>query len=179
MLVVSIHAPHARGDLQSVYVFLLPRVSIHAPHARGDTCPLRAPAARKRFNPRPSCEGRPQGANRGLAPSRFNPRPSCEGRPHTGSCLCKTERSFNPRPSCEGRHPLVVAVTGHADVSIHAPHARGDDIVQRHEKKSNVSIHAPHARGDRAACPSMPWSCSFNPRPSCEGRRAGEIEASA
>ena len=168
---VSIHAPHARGDLQSVYVFLLPRVSIHAPHARGDTCPLRAPAARKRFNPRPSCEGRPQGANRGLAPSRFNPRPSCEGRPSTflayatsssfqstplmrgATPPCKPERRqrrcFNPRPSCEGRPRPLRGLHDCEVVSIHAPHARGDRIpVVVCARRNVVSIHAPHARGD-------------------------------
>ena len=33
---VSIHAPHARGDLVPEHAALVGRVSIHAPHARGD-----------------------------------------------------------------------------------------------------------------------------------------------
>ena len=101
------------------------RVSIHAPHARGDIITPINVAMTIGFNPRPSCEGRHllEGAGvrrelvsihaphaRGDRPAPpwrhrrrgFNPRPSCEGRrrPLRGS---RRRASFNPRPSCEGR----------------------------------------------------------------------------
>ncbi len=34
---------------------------------------------------------------------RFNPRPSCEGRPDSAVLVGILDGSFNPRPSCEGR----------------------------------------------------------------------------
>ena len=79
-----------------------------------------------RFNPRPSCEGRPDSAVLvGILDGSFNPRPSCEGRlgglghinalevfqstplMRGATILGLINRhgihSFNPRPSCEGR----------------------------------------------------------------------------
>ena len=83
----------------------------------------------------------------------------------------------------------------HHQVSIHAPHARGDclmwdgaPVVAGFNPRpscegrllrfwlanacNHVSIHAPHARGDRALCGGDGLGKGFNPRPSCEGRRA-------
>ena len=37
---------------------------------------------------------------------------------------------------------------------------------------SYISIHAPHARSDFSACPLRPPGAYFNPRSSCEERRA-------
>ena len=56
---------------------------------------------------------------------------------------------FNPRPSCEGRRQTARSCRRHTGISIHAPHARGDDDG--------------HAAGSQGH--------DFNPRPSCEGRR--------
>ena len=123
------------------------------------------------FNPRPSCEGRrrlsrsPQSRltfqstplMRGATRSRFrsqparpcfNPRPSCEGRQTSSGGTTRRCTRFNPRPSCEGR--------------------RGMHLARRHDRE--VSIHAPHARGDRSERYSSWASSGFNPRPSCEGR---------
>ena len=33
---ISIHAPHARSDLKSVFMAIILSISIHAPHARSD-----------------------------------------------------------------------------------------------------------------------------------------------
>ena len=56
-LLVSIHAPRARGDKDTVKRRVLFYVSIHAPRARGDIVwsSISSPG---RFNSRPSCEGR-------------------------------------------------------------------------------------------------------------------------
>ena len=168
---VSIHAPHARGDRRLTVKKTRFAVSIHAPHARGDQWPRGSRRARCRFNPRPSCEGRP---------SRH--------------CCPPCSRSFNPRPSCEGR-PETASRSGWPQlVSIHAPHARGDASLRcpllpyrsfqstplmrgatrrgrGGQRPAQVSIHAPHARGDRRCARSAAWGASFNPRPSCEGRQ--------
>ena len=78
---VSIHAPHARGDFETALnrdlllefqstplmrgatwskskTFDTQQVSIHAPHARGDIITPINVAMTIGFNPRPSCEGR-------------------------------------------------------------------------------------------------------------------------
>ncbi len=44
-------------------------------------------------------------------------------------------------------------------------------------RKYNVSIHAPLARGDDTHILFVSASSSFNPRPSCEGRRSGRSAA--
>ena len=126
---VSIHAPHARGDLISDDVAYDYKWFQSTPLMRGATTSTTAPPTWPScFNPRPSCEGRPRG--RGCADGRaqvsihaphargdplpltlttrlpsFNPRPSCEGR-RTWSPRRPSRTGFNPRPSCEGRHKV-------------------------------------------------------------------------
>ena len=58
---ISIHSPHARGDV-SIFIFPLSRVDY--------------------FNPLPSCEGRPGINSKIPLRNYFNPLPSCEGRQH-------------------------------------------------------------------------------------------------
>ena len=73
--------------------------------------------------------------------------------------------------------PLMRGATGAHDdphqpreVSIHAPHARGDFSNFVAGCKTDVSIHAPHARGDIITPINVAMTIGFNPRPSCEGR---------
>ena len=120
---VSIHAPRARGDTQSKGLTAFVVVSIHAPRARGDhfspprekqaafqftplvrgaTCaPPRADPTTRRFNSRPSCEGRPSsGAADVLAGVSIHaPRARGDRKRHQS----RAPPSFNSRPSCEGR----------------------------------------------------------------------------
>ena len=56
---------------------------------------------------------------------------------------------FNPRPPCGGRHEHV-SFLHLRYVSIHAPHAEGDDMSTAKGGRAHVSIHAPHAEGDWA-----------------------------
>ena len=100
-LIVSIHAPRARGDgheFSASHHFV---VSIHAPRARGDR------TARHVFRPTafqftPLVRGATSDGEITAGSERFNSRPSCEGRlcwlNFTGFLYC-----FNSRPSCEGR----------------------------------------------------------------------------
>ena len=131
---ISIHSPHARGDIIQKDVGKRPIfISIHSPHARGDTkdknAGLRAIAFQstplmrgetltaswhgvlsKNFNPLPSCEGRRSTVSSPFSPLfNFNPLPSCEGRLR-GLKLVYGNRHFNPLPSCEGRQhkPLKI-----------------------------------------------------------------------
>ena len=78
-------------------------------------------------------------------------------------------------------------------ISIHSPHARGDDEIIDGLRIAHISIHSPHARGDLtvdavaysldafqstplmrgetfAATQTRKESQNFNPLPSCEGR---------
>ena len=167
-------------------------VSIHAPHARGDQ---RWPLKARRtpcFNSRPSCEGRHvfvcrhsrnsvfqftplmRGAtdryvvtsevtfvsihaphargdsapNEGDKPiNSFNSRPSCEGRLRTAreSFILA---GFNSRPSCEGRHDEIHPYQVKAMFQF-TPLMRGATCQLRpYGVALHVSIHAPHARGD-------------------------------
>ena len=77
---------------------------------------------------------------------------------------------FQSTPLMRGATIPHGAHTRGAPVSIHAPHARGDQELLRGLRGLRVSIHAPHARGDRLAPRRLRRRSRFNPRPSCEGR---------
>ena len=147
-------------------------VSIHAPHARGDLTQASIIIALIGFNPRPSCEGRRPHKRQLHGRACFNPRPSCEGRRCAGS-ECSRCSGFNPRPSCEGRlnpldsagcankfqsTPLMRGAT-QAPPSLpcstqfqSTPLMRGATWMRAPRGQGQpVSIHAPHARGDADA----------------------------
>ena len=154
---VSIHAPHAEGDMGATVGSVIPtkfqstppmrratvrhrqdghqsQVSIHAPHAEGDPCGDGAEEASGRFNPRPPCGGR----LRPLVFSRF-------------------EESFQSTP----------------------PMRRATGSTASKRRTYLVSIHAPHAEGDwRTMRLSSSITC-FNPRPPCGGRHAGTLRIPA
>ncbi len=104
-------------------------VSIHAPHARGDLPRQWSLPYHQRFNPRPSCEGRRRSRASLGHGCGFNPRPSCEGRP----VFCPVVKPlvwFQSTPLMRGatfgtRHVILFQ-----QVSIHAPHARGDQSAR-------------------------------------------------
>ena len=123
----------------------------------------------------------------------FQSTPLMRGATSPGTASEGTRPSFNPRPSCEGRHVPMRRLAEPVHVSIHAPHARGDQPRPSQTGShrcfnprpscegrplsawlnltlTQVSIHAPHARGDRRRHAERATTPSFNPRPSCEGR---------
>ena len=57
-------------------------------------------------------------------------------------------------------------------ISIHAPHARSDGRRRPGGRRCEISIHAPHARSDEIAGDEKIHTSNFNPRSSCEERRA-------
>ena len=144
---VSIHAPHARGDVLHAYE----RVAWwfqFTPLMRGATSARSEPHVVSCFNSRPSCEGRLFIPVK-LPAVLFQFTPLMRGATRSSRGPLRSAR-FNSRPSCEGRHTLERFRVG-MDVSIHAPHARGDAIVCNSCAIACVSIHAPHARGDSAS----------------------------
>ena len=57
------------------------------------------------------------------------------------------------------------------DISIHSPHARGDEgEFAVYPEIVIISIHSPHARGDPPRKSNSFSLLDFNPLPSCEGR---------
>ena len=148
-------------------------ISIHAPHARSDLAAARA----------------------GTPMLYFNPRSSCEERRVTRTRTRQTTTHFNPRSSCEERLAIRFTTTSSHTISIHAPHARSDQLNTAYDAFVKqfqstllmrgatcnlrcfgiclrfISIHAPHARSD--VMTSFASLCSkyyFNPRSSCEER---------
>ena len=62
-------------------------------------------------------------------------------------------------------------LAGRIAISIHSPHARGDNRLVIKGVIQKISIHSPHARGDPSLLRYPARSCHFNPLPSREGRR--------
>ena len=56
--VISIHAPHARSDMEFMLKRMEATISIHAPHARSDSRSIFTLVTIAYFNPRSSCEER-------------------------------------------------------------------------------------------------------------------------
>ena len=194
--VVSIHAPHARGDYEhgiytgTVELFQstpLMRgatdraagnrggsgVSIHAPHARGDQSFTRSSMRSCLFQSTPLMRGATRSQSRIPTRTRFQSTPLMRGA--TTTVLQPQIFKFVSIHAPHARGDAHIApMRGVRSVSIHAPHARGDlSGNSGNTVETLVSIHAPHARGDQATCRCASSGCRFNPRPSCEGRRAG------
>ena len=77
----------------------------------------------------------------------FNPRPSCEERPDGNVNI-----SFSRTISTHAPHARSDSYRGQDvicfDISTHAPHARSDEIVTADNYYQFISTHAPHARSD-------------------------------
>ena len=126
ILTISIHAPHARSDVQSLCTQCLLVVFQSTLLMRGATVRSSRWVSYGYFNPRSSCEERQSLLRQMQQPDYFNPRSSCEERrvfafmpfpPHVFQstllmrgatpCIASTSakwvRHFNPRSSCEER----------------------------------------------------------------------------
>ena len=150
---ISIHSPHARGDSGTLEVTKgAYRISIHSPHARGDSRGGSSTGASWHFNPLPSCEGRHRWMTYSVSPFRFQSTPLMRGE-----TICMPYF----RLGCF--------------ISIHSPHARGDVLRWSIRVRLRISIHSPHARGDHGSIIGARCHFDFNPLPSHEGRRAGNV----
>ena len=163
---VSIHAPRARGDYELGWYVSSIEFQF-TPLVRGATCRRGSANLLRRFNSRPSCEGRPEAVLDEAVVRVSIHAPRARGDAVAAIATAATEfqftplvrgatiakrmitiiTSFNSRPSCEGRltprRNLSKLI-----VSIHAPRARGDGVDIGGGLRTNVSIHAPRARGD-------------------------------
>ena len=190
--IISIHSPHARGDLQAASGCIRYQISIHSPHTRGD-CPSPCrPSRRTYFNPLPSREGRHLGIDIDKAVREFQSTPLMRGEtftgradrvrraisihsPHTRGDAVRTAwppRSphFNPLPSCEGRRALT-AEDRAKQIFQSAPLMRGETARRGDQKPDEqISTRFPHARGDPCSGLACQGGTNFNPLPSYEGR---------
>ena len=134
----------------------LPPISIHAPHARSDSIDAshKSSGGWKHFNPRSSCEERPDlRDNRATLPY------------------------FNPRSSCEERRPHWRGDESACGISIHAPHARSDSTATGH--CTGMHNFNPRSSCEERRCVKPNGHINiadFNPRSSCEERRAACID---
>ncbi len=196
---ISIHSPHARGDrLKDSPISKRKKISIHSPHARGDSVSRFYDGSRQNFNPLPSCEGRhPAMLFKHQLCLYFNPLPSCEGR--QGDYIMGLRAFlFQSTPLMRGETMSIILPGRMSLISIHSPHARGDDetpvfppnalsfqstplmrgetiIMFSCAVAMVISIHSPHARGDVSSHSMLFALVYFNPLPSCEGRREAHI----
>ena len=123
-------------------------ISIHSPHARGDLARLPLSAQQRDFNPLPSCEGRLLSKIKGSQAdfiSIHSPHArgdSVRGPGRRGTC------GFQSTPLMRGETRHKTHAEQVIAISIHSPHARGDNILNSHLSYIGISIHSPHARGD-------------------------------
>ena len=101
-------------------------ISIHAPHARSDRKRCGKRILKLYFNPRSSCEERLSGRSTiwsTLVISIHAPHARSDS---ATSGRLSMMRYFNPRSSCEERQQNQFYGKAESPISIHAPHARSD-----------------------------------------------------
>ena len=102
----------------------------------------------------------------------FNPRSSCEERLHRLAFLCFPDY-FNPRSSCEERPGSRKIPCSSISTFQSTLLMRGATRQRLHlRRRGPISIHAPHARSDWKHSNKPNTKGNFNPRSSCEERRA-------
>ena len=146
---ISIHSPHARGDNSCHLGHAVFQISIHSPHARGDRFLSRLIEKMTRISIHsPHARGDYSTTSSSLSSDYFNPLPSCEGRQCWDRCT-KNPLPFQSTPLMRGETDYIVTGVQHSEISIHSPHARGDEARKALTiQKMMISIHSPHARGD-------------------------------
>ena len=100
---ISIHSPHARGDVTRWATASSTRISIHSPHARGDHIHNTSLARFFKFQSTPLMRGETTPTTSSFGRKRFQSTPLMRGE------------TFN----------VVISVPSTV-ISIHSPHARGD-----------------------------------------------------
>ena len=123
------------------------------------------------FNPRSSCEERLLVCISALLNSNFNPRSSCEER-LTQQRISARLKTFQSTLLMRGATRQIRSRQGFLVISIHAPHARSDRMasllkITREDFNPRSSCEERRARIRLAGHPRH-----FNPRSSCEERLA-------
>ena len=126
-LAVSIHAPHARGDQPNQCWLPCTPVSIHAPHARGDELVGGAFDAMSQFQSTPLMRGATQGQPRTQHRRGFQSTPLMRGATLIDVPSDSERALFQSTPLMRGATWRHCPKRDTDSVSIHAPHARGDD----------------------------------------------------
>ena len=144
---ISIHSPHARGDTITLESAIEHQISIHSPHARGDA------SSRKWANQVKISIHSPH-ARGDICCKYFSSAilisiHSPHARGDKSPCrLCSCSSNFNPLPSCEGRQDHLEDYTRDLNISIHSPHARGDRMTRQHSKRLLIFQSTPLMRGE-------------------------------
>ena len=85
---------------------------------------------------------------RGSNPHEFQSISLMRGETSVCCSAGSASPDFNPLPSCEGRLADCASALHLYIISIHSPHARGDQYVGAEKWDVQISIHSPHTRGD-------------------------------
>ena len=153
------------GDLHTVVV-----ISIHAPHTRGDFRMDSIVISATYFNPRPSYEGRLLDILLGYAAAVFQSTPLIRGATVTMSDVM-SEITFQSTPLIRGATAAVRKARSRCRISIHAPHTRGDGVAEVGDVLVGDFNPRPSYEGRLTATSVLQATPYFNPRPSYEGRR--------
>ena len=170
-LVIFQSTPLMRGETTSVVAaFSAGAISIHSPHARGDLCDSRTVRNLFPFQSTPLMRGetlRKSGTLLLCCISIHSPHARGDMVQH----LQKNHVTISIHSPHARGDSANTSIRRLQPISIHSPHARGDPKAVKRGREGKISIHSPHARGDalRSLRASLPTN--FNPLPSCEGRR--------
>ena len=167
---ISIHSPHARGDVQvrkldqprtkfqstplmrgetkSQVTFFRASIFQSTPLMRGETVDLPNDVLHiQHFNPLPSCEGRLLRAATEAGVLQFQSTPLMRGetpRKFAGDDRLK----FQSTPLMRGETSFA-RLCSSCEIFQSTPLMRGEtDTDVKHARRSIISIHSPHARGD-------------------------------
>ena len=148
-------------------------ISIHAPHARSNFTRTGLRTMRSYFNPRSSCEEqRPAGAAAFVA-AYFNPRSSCEEQQDCCGALWQWGKISIHAPHARSNVLIQPSAGCPHRISIHAPHARSNSSSRTQGRRHAISIHAPHARSNYLLTFLIVEILHyFNPRSSCEEQQS-------
>ena len=189
---ISIHSPHARGDLTSNplqlgfthfnplpshegrlwavnHLFTIFRFQ-STPLTRGETMWVSSAFRLRQISIHsPHTRGDSAQRRRVRPPLYFNPLPSHEGR-HVSGDRQPQHSHFNPLPSHEGRRSSALRcpkILSFQSTPLTRGETRGMD---KKDTRDKISIHSPHTRGDGAFGRIGRGLWDFNPLPSHEGR---------
>ena len=139
--------PLMRGETSSTAVQPSPLTFQSTPLMRGETQRLIAKTVKRQFQSTPLMRGE-TAINSAYQPlDEFQSTPLMRGETSLRAPRFAERSYFNPLPSCEGRRGISTLIS-----------------------VTCISIHSPHARGDNSRALSEQDGYYFNPLPSCEGR---------
>ena len=147
------------------------RISIHSPHARGDLAVSGIGSSKSNFNPLPSCEGRPTRARKSSTPREFQSTPLMRGETACGVMppflRIISIHSPHARGDCSPRPPAKTTTTFQS-----TPLMRGETQGRNGRNRTARFQSTPLMRGEtQTAARGLCARPHFNPLPSCEGRQ--------